>query len=148
MNLRCLVDMDWLTRKDPTLSAVRTIIKYFPDGVNWNTVYKIIRNLDKNLQEEFTKLHVIDAKYRNNSVYRGIAIKEEIPYDSYTEYLCLKLKDYLVKHEIAETLSNTIGCDNPVLTAAVVIKTKAYRVSGEVYNEVKNNKLLNILCKR
>ena len=148
MNLRCLVDMDWLTRKDPTLSAVRTIIKYFPDGVNWNTVYKIIRNLDKNLQEEFTKLHVIDAKYRNNSVYRGIAIREEIPYDSYTEYLCLKLKNYLVKHEIAETLSNTIGCDNPILIAAVVIKTKAYRVSGEVYNEVKNNKLLNILCKR
>lgn len=148
MNLKCLVDMDWLTRKDPTLSIVRTIIKHFPDGINWNTVYKITRNLDKNLQEEFTRLHAIDMKYRINSVYRGIAIREEIPYDSYTEYLCLKLKDYLVKHEIAETLSNTIGCDNPVLTAAVVIKTKAYRVSGKVYNEVKNNKLLNILCKR
>lgn len=148
MNLRCIVDIDWLTNKDPMLSIVRTIAKHFPNGIGNSTVYEINANLDKELQEEFLKLCRIDSIYRCNSSYIGLAMRESIPYDPYTEYLCLKLKDYMAKHEKAKQLSSTIGCYNQTLVTAVIIKTKAYRVSGEAYNRVKNNKLLNVLCRK
>ena len=148
MKLKCLVDINWLIKKDPILSIVHTIVKHFPERINWNIANRVINNLDANTQKEFNKLREIDDKYIFDCTYRSIAMREEIPCDSYTEYLCLKLKDYLIKHEAVENIVKTVGFYSPLLIAAVIIKTKAYRVSGEVYNQVRNNKLLNILCKR
>lgn len=148
MNLSCIVDIDWLINKDPMLSVVRTIVKHFPSGIDSLEVHEVNSNIDKDLQDEFIRLCRIDSKYRDNNSYRGLAMRDGIPYDPYTEYLCLKLKSYLAGHKKAKQLSSSIGCYNSILTTAVVIKTKAYRVSGEAYNRVKNNKLLNVLCRK
>ena len=148
MNLKCIVDMDWLTKRDPMLSVVKTLVKHFPNRIDLGSVKEINTNLDKDMQDEFLRLCRIDTKFRSNNEYRSLALADHVPYDSYTAHLCLLLKNYLAKHEEAKSLSSTIGCYNAILTTAVVIKTKAYKVSGEAYNRVRNNKLLNVLCKK
>ncbi len=148
MNLSCIVDIDWLINKDPLLSTVHTIIEYFPNGINKFIIQESYHNLDKELQEEVFKLCRISAKYTNNNDYRRLATRENIPYDPYVQYLCLKLRSFLDKYERAKELSTTVGCFSPLLTTAVLIKTKAYRVSGEAYSKVKNNKLLKVLCRK
>lgn len=148
MKLKCVVDMDWLTNKDPMLSIVKTLVRYFPEGIESDRVHEVNVNLDESLQKEFLRLLRVDARFRMDNQYRALATRDHIPYDPYTGYLCLRLKSYLSKHSKAKELSSTIGCYNPVLTTAVVMKTKAYRISGEAYNKVKNNKLLNVLCRK
>lgn len=148
LKLKCMVDINWLTNKDPMLSIVKTLVKQFPSTIPRPLVNEINENLDKSLQEEFMRLCRIDARFRDNNSYKSIAIRDHIPYDPYTEYLCMRLKSYIEKHEKAKELSNTIGCNNATLTTAVVIKTKAYRVSGDAYNRFKNNKLLKVLCRK
>lgn len=148
MKLKCIVDIDWLTKRDPMLSIVKTLVKHFPNEIDLGSVQEVNENLDKDMQDEFLRLCRIDAKFRDNNNYRSLALADHVPYDPYTEHLCLLLKNYLAKHKEAKDLSSTIGCYNTTLTTAVVIKTKAYRVSGEAYNRVRNNKLLNVLCKK
>lgn len=148
LKLKCIVDINWLTNKDPMLSIVKTLVKQFPNTIPISLVKEINENLDRSLQEEFMRLCRIDAKFRDNNSYKSIATRDHIPYDPYTEYLCMMLKNYIAKHEKAKELSSTIGCYNSILTTAVVIKTKAYKVSGETYNRFKNNKLLNVLCRK
>lgn len=148
MNLKCMVSIDWVTNKDPMLSIVKTVIKHFPSGIDIAQVKKVTNNLPKSLGDEFHRLCFIDAKFRENTSYRGLAMRDSIPLDPYTEYLCLQLKNYLKKHLEAERLVHTAGCTDAIMTTAVVIRTKAYRVSGEAYNRVKNNKLLNVLCRK
>ena len=148
MKLKCLVDLNWLTTKDPMLSVVKTLVKHFPSRINVQSVHEVNNNLDKDLQKEFLRLCMIDIRFRDSNDYRALALADKVPYDSYTEHLCLRLKNYLAKHSEAKILSSSIGCYNTILTTAVVIKTRAYRVSGEAYNRVKNNKLLNVLCRK
>lgn len=148
LRLKCIVDMDWLTKRDPMLSVVKTLVKHFPYKIDLSSVQEVNANLDKDMQDEFLRLCRIDARFRDNNNYRSLALADYVPYDPYTEHLCLLLKSYLAKHKEAKDLSSTIGCYNTTLTTAVVIKTKAYRVSSKAYNRVRNNKLLNVLCKK
>lgn len=147
LNLKCLVNIDWLINKDPILSIVKTMIKYIP-VIDSSEVKELCLNLDGSISSEFLRLLDIHYKFGENATYRVLAIKDSIPYDSYTKYLCLKLKDYLIKHREAKNLAHTVGCHSSVLTNAVIIKTKAYRINNEAYNKVKNNKLLNVLCRK
>lgn len=148
LRLKCIVDIDWLTKRDPMLSVVKTIAVNFPNRIDPALVQYINVNINKNLQDEFLRLCTIDSKFISSVNYKSLAMADHIPYDPYTEYLCKTLKRYIEKHKKAMELSSTIGCYNATLTTAVIIKTKAYRVSGEAYSRVKNNKLLNVLCKK
>ena len=148
LKLKCMVDATWLLNKDPILSIVKTLVKYFPNGIDANSVREVNANLEKDLQNEFSRLSVIDHKFRGEFQYRSLALRDSIPYDPYTEYLCLRLKNYLIKHHRAKELSLSIGCYNDTITTAVVMKTKAYKISGEAYSRIKNNKLLNVLCRK
>lgn len=143
MNLSCIVDNDWLMYKDPMLSKIRTILKYFPEGIDIHEVYEICKDINRDLQEEFDKLNIINSVRRE---YKNLANRETVPYDSYTEYICTKLADHIKKYREAKRISNTIGYNIHELTTAVIVKTRAYRVSKEAYRKIKNNKLLNVLC--
>ena len=148
LKLKCMVDVTWLLTKDPMLSIVKTLVKYFHHGIDISQVQEVSINLEKDLQDEFLRLCRIDNRFRVESNYISLAMRDSVPYDPYTEYLCLRLKSYLDKHNKAKALSSSIGCYNSTLTTAVIMKTKAYRISGEAYNKVKNNKLLNVLCRK
>lgn len=148
LNMSCMVDIDWLVNKDPMLSVVATIIKHFPNGIQGNDLSAISPNLPDNEVNEFYRLRKIDGTYRDNYVYRGLVDRIKPPVDQYTEYLCIKLKNYIAKHKEASYLVTSSGCNDSTLTTAVVIKTKAYRVSNKAYNRVKNNRLIKILCRK
>lgn len=149
MNLKCIVDIDWLLYKDPMLSVVNTIDTYFPAGIDEDTVKELYFNIDKELWHEFHRLSIIDRKYRINAYYKTCYKRDSIQIDPYTAYLCTRLKDYITKHKDAKKIVTDSGLSQTtIMTTAVVIKTKAYRVSGEAYNRIKNNKLINILCRK
>ena len=143
MNLSCIVDNDWLMYKDPMLSKIRTILKYFPNGIDMHDVITLSEDLNKDLQKEFKEIGIINVVYQN---YKELAQRETVPYDRFTEYICTKLVDHIKKYREAKRISNTIGYNIHELTTAVVVKTRAYRVSKEAYRKIKNNKLLNVLC--
>lgn len=148
LNMSCIVDTNWLINKDPMLSIVATIMKYFPNGMSNIGIESLNYNLPEDLVREFNRLKEIDATYRSNYIYRRLVGKASPTIDSYTEYLCLRLKKYLEKHKEASALVSSEGGLGGTLTTAVVIKTKAYRVSKEAYNRVRNNKLIKVLCRK
>ena len=148
LNMSCMVDINWLVNKDPMLSIVATIMKHFPGGMSNLGISDLNYNLPEDLVREFNRLRKIDGTYRDNYVYRGLVDRVKPSMDPYTEYLCLRLKNYLEKHKEASDLASSSGCSNGTITTAVVIKTKAYRVSSEAYNRVRNNKLIKVLCRK
>lgn len=147
LNLHCLVDLDWLLHKDPLLSKIHTISKYFPTTAE-RSMSNLNKTVPKDLAKEFN--YVLDL-YRmaiSNFNYKVIADKVNLPEDSYVKYICLKLKDYLIKYNEASSITSSVSSQDDTLTTAVIIKTKAYRVGKEAYNRVKNNELIRVLCKK
>jgi hypothetical protein len=158
LNPSFLVDLDWILNKDPMLSVVKTILKYFPyDASSYQlyqsieaTVKQICKNVDKIEAKEFEKLLKIWNTFCSNYDYRAIVKRDSIPYDAYTEYLCTKLKNYIIKHRKAAKIVDVCSDErqNSLLTAAVIMKTKAYRINGETYKKIHNNQLLRVLCRK
>lgn len=148
LNLNCMVDINWLVSKDPMLSVVATIIKHFPGGIPDSGLHAISSNLPEDIVSEFYRLRKIDGTYRENYTYRSMVDRIKPPIDQYTEYLCIRLKNYLTKHKEASELVTSSGCTDSTITTAVVIRTKAYRVSNAAYNRVKNNRLIKVLCRK
>ncbi len=152
-NLKCIVDEDWLMYKDPLLSIIKSIIKYYPKGhdnlgYTGELINRLLVNLDKDLRKEIVRLDYINRVYCSSLVYRSITNKDIIKEDEYTKNLCLKLKDLCKKQYEAELITETIGGKDPVLIAAVLMKNKSFRISGDAYKKVKNNKLIRILCRK
>lgn len=148
LNLNCMVDINWLVSKDPMLSVVATIIKHFPGGIPGSDLHAISSNLPEDIVSEFYRLRKVDGTYRENYIYRSMVDRIKPPIDQYTEYLCIRLKNYLTKHKEASELVTSSGCTDSTITTAVVIRTKAYRVSNAAYNRVKNNRLIKVLCRK
>ena len=152
-NLKCIVDEDWLMYKDPLLSIIKSIIKYYPKGhdnlgYSGELINRLLVNLDKDLREEIGKLDYINRVYCNNLVYRSLTNRDNIKEDEYTKNLCLKLRELCKKQYEAELITETIGGKDPVLIAAVLMKNKSFRISGDAYKRVKNNQLIRILCRK
>ena len=66
-------------------------------------------------------------------------------------YICEKFKECTTAYT---NLSKEVGLSTDdgdlkdLLMTAIVIKEKAFRVNLGAYNEVKNNKLLKVLCRK
>lgn len=148
LGLSCLVDINWLLNKDPLLSRVKAIVKNFPGKIDSISLAQVMVNLDNKTKEEFREIVRLDDTYGSNYVYRSLVASENIPVDSYTDHVCKKIKYYLDKHYDTREIVLSMGEYNPVMNTAVVIKTKAYRVDKEAYMKYRNNKLINILCRK
>lgn len=148
LNLSCIVDVQWLTSRDPMLSVVKTLLKWFPSGIGNYMISDIIMDIDKDISEEFNKLRTIYSKYAYNCTFKIFSIKPNVPYDQYTEYLCMKLRNYYDAYvEKVLPIIETGRCSHSIITA-VAMKTKAYRISSKAYKSIKSNELLRILCKK
>lgn len=148
LNLKCIVDLDWVLSKDPTLSVIKTMSKHFPNGFTIERVNEIIRNLDNETKDELYNLCNLYIRSKACSKYRLLALSDSIPYDEYTEHLCLKFEKYIIGYQKAASILKDINSYNHTLIDAVIMKTKAYRISRSAYEGVKNNKLINILCRK
>lgn len=140
-----LIDPNYLVNKDPTLNKVSAVVKHFPNGMPERFVY-IINSVPKELQEPFYNINRIYNNFGTNYVYRGIAKRVEP--DDYINSLCEKLLEYSEKYNNARELVKHTGESSELLTMAVIIKNKYYRVSKNTYNKFANNEIVKILCKR
>lgn len=155
--LKCLVDIDWVTKKDPLLSVTKAIIQGLAnkDSVNRSIdksdIEEISETVPDELRKEFNKIAEIMSLYNSNYSYVYLANSENVKADSHTTNICKQLKYHLDKYreatDFVKKSAYGIGsCD--LLTTAVVIKTRAYRVNYKTYNKYKNNKLIKVLCKK
>ena len=67
--------------------------------------------------------------------------------------MCEKFKDHIkIYNNLSKEVNLKIfGGEEPLkglLMAAVIVKSKAYRINPKIYDKVKNNKLLRVLCRK
>lgn len=145
LNLKCIVDMGWLLREDPLIDRVHTAMECFPSGY-----IEDLSGLQYTVNEQlYNEFHAICKLLDYSNCYKRHC-KAVGKIDSYTKYICDKIKDYHTKwQEARQTVGNS--CDRNltnILSAAVVVKTGSYRINYRAYRDIKNNKLLKVLCRK
>lgn len=150
LNLKCIVDIDWVLKDDPAIKKSAAIKKYFPYGIRREILAGVFNNIPPHLKEAFQDVVVHYDKFiGGNGVYSSLAGKSTIESDPYTEHVCKLMKHYMSKQEEARALVDAENTEiGDILTTAVLVKTKAYRVSARAYKRMRNNKLLNVLCRK
>lgn len=142
LNLKCLIDVDWLTKDDLKMRKLSAIIKHFQDPSDFYHMGDMVKTIPDNLKNEFNEI----GKLFSESNYNIRTIAKNAEPDSYTEKMCIALKKYLnaYRHTILTT-----GYDAPIeLIAAFIIKSKFYRVNFNTYYKYKNSELIKVLCKK
>lgn len=149
-----LVNKDWVLKEDPIIIKLHTIIESFKD-VGMPTSYssfEMLNTIPLPLNSKFRDIISFYYKYTGNITYVKAAYKCT-KIDSYVKTICEKFKNHI---EIYNNLSKEVelkidgGAESlkGLLMAAVIVKSKAYRINPRVYNKVKNNKLLKVLCRK
>lgn len=148
LNLTCVVDNEWLLYKDPIIPAIKTVLEYFPETIAFNIVTELRNILPKEEIEELERVFFLRNRYGINYAYRCL-VKNSKDKDPYTEYICRKIKKYItIYNSFKLTTSSAITVDDITILAALVMKTKAFRINYEIYKQIKNNPILKILCKK
>ena len=154
LNPTFLVDKEWMITKDPTIIKLHTILKCF-DGKLVPTKYSVknmLSTVPDSLRDKF--LDIIDFYYRFSCLdtYTRMARTKCTDIDEYTEYICKKLIEYNTTYSRVcaevELPTDSRGDLTDLLITAVLVKNKAYRVSPRAYRNIKNNKLLRVLCRK
>jgi hypothetical protein len=137
--------MGWLSKKDPLINKVYSVIKYFPEGIPTDLLLELSYSVSKTYDDYAKLIQYISVPegYLNYCKIIGTI-------DPYTEYLCKELHKYLNAWSEAKAIASISPHDTPnkTIIATVVMKTKAYRISPRAYRDIKNNKLLKVLCKK
>ena len=148
-----IVDREWLLNDDPIIVKLHTILEEFADTYTLSRQYRceMLSTIPSPLQENIYSMLNFYHRYSNNSPYIEVA-KACKKIDPYTQVLCRKLKEYIakynnVKKEVGIYATTEDSLEGVLITAAI-IKSKSYRVSTRMYNKVKNNKLLRVLCRK
>lgn len=147
MNLSCIVNLEYLTHEDPLLAKVCTASKYFSGDIpNFEAIVSMV---PETLRKDFYEIRKLVYIITHDSSYVQIARKNG-KIDQHTEVVCQRLHNYMKKYkEVSDIVdSSGIGRDSGPLSAAVIMKTKSFRVNYSTYKKVKENKLINILCRK
>ncbi|QOR59365.1 protector from prophage-induced early lysis [uncultured phage cr116_1] len=148
-----LVNKDWVLKGDPTIVKLHTIIESFKDvsmPTNYSS-FEILNTVPTPLKSKFKDIINFYYKYSGNRTYMEVASKCT-KIDPYVKSMCEKFKDHI---EIYNNLSKEVELKiygeeslKDLLMAAVIVKSKAYRINSKIYDRVKNNKLLRVLCRK
>ena len=148
-----LVNKDWVLKEDPIIVKLHTIIESFK-GVSIPTNFsgfEMLNTVPIPLKNEFKDIIDFYYKYSGNKTYMEVASKCT-KIDSYVKTVCEKLKDHIeVYNNLSKEVELKINGEEPLkglLMAAVIVKSKAYRINPKIYDKVKNNKLLRVLCRK
>lgn len=152
LKLTSLVNKEWILKEDPIIIKLHTIIESFKDmSVPTNySIAEMLNTFPTLLKNQFKDIISFYYKYINKTYVAASTKCTNI--DSYTKLICEKFKDYIKKYNnLSKEIELPIEGKEPLkglLMAAAIIKCKTYRINSKMYNEVKNNKLLKILCKK
>lgn len=148
-----LVNKDWVLKEDPIIVKLHTIIESFK-GVSMPTNYngsEMLSTIPMPLKSKFKDIIDFYYRYIGNKTYVEVASKCT-KIDSYIKVICEKFKSHI---EIYNNLSKEVELKidgeeslKGLLMAAVIVKSKAYRINPKIYDKVKNNKLLRVLCRK
>ena len=148
-----LVNKNWVLKKDPIIVKLHTIIESFKDvGVPTNySNFEMLNTIPLPLKSKFKDIIDFYYKYYGNETYMRIA-SNCTKIDSYVKVICEKLKSHTeIYNNLSKEVNLKINGEEPLkglLMAAVIVKSKAYRINPKIYNKVKNNKLLRVLCRK
>lgn len=148
-----LVNKEWVLKEDPIIVKLHTIIESFKD-IHVPTIYsspEMLSTVPPPLKDKFKSVISFYYRYSGNSTYMRVA-SECTKIDSYVKIICEKFKDHIkIYNNLRDEVELTITGEDPLkglLMAAVIVKSKAYRINPKMYNKVKNNKLLRVLCRK
>ena len=148
-----LVNKEWVLKEDPIIVKLHTIIESFKD-IHVPTIYsssEMLSTVPTPLKSKFKSVISFYYRYSENSTYMKVA-SECTKIDSYVKIICEKFKDHIkIYNNLSEEVELTVTGEYPLkglLMAAAIVKSKAYRINPKMYNKVKNNKLLKVLCRK
>lgn len=150
-----LVDKQYIIKKDPVIVKFHTMIKEFVNAKFHvpSEFYSrdFLLTVPPYLREEFCNIIRFYHWHSKTNAYYLVADKDDIPIDSYTQYICRKFIKYFNSYvnlinEI-DFPSDKNSLEN-ILTSAVILKKKIYRLDYKMYEKVKSNKLIKVLCEK
>ena len=148
-----LVNKEWVLKEDPIIVKLHTIIESFKD-IHVPTIYssfEMLSTVPPPLKNKFKSVISFYYRYSGNSTYMKVA-SECTKIDSYVKIICEKFKDHIkIYNNLSKEVELTVTGEDPLkglLMAAAIVKSKAYRINPKIYNKVKNNKLLKVLCRK
>ena len=148
-----LVNKDWVLKEDPIIVKLHTIIESFK-GTCVPTRYsgfEMLNTVPLPLKSKFEDIIKFYYRYVGNRTYMEVASKCT-KIDPYVETVCEEFKSHIkIYNNLSEEVELNIDRGDPLkdlLMAAVIVKSKAYRINPRMYNKVKNNKLLRVLCRK
>lgn len=148
-----LVNKGWVLKEDPIIVKLHTIIESFKDAsipTNYSS-FEMLSTVPLPLKNKFRDIIDFYYKYRGNRIYMEVA-SECTRIDSYVKLICEKFKKYVkIYNNLSKEVELVIEGEEPLkglLMAAVIVRSKAYRINPKIYDKVKNNKLLKVLCRK
>lgn len=150
-----LVDKQYIIKKDPVIVKFHTMIKEFGNAKFHipSEFYSrdFLLTVPIYLREEFCNIIRFYHWHSKASAYYLAANNDDIPIDSYTQYICRKFIKYFNSYtnliDEIDFPSDKNSLEN-ILTSAVILKKKIYRLDYKMYEKVKSNKLIKVLCEK
>lgn len=150
-----LVDKQYIIKKDPVIVKFHTMIKEFGNAKFHvpSEFYSrdFLLTVPIYLREEFCNIIKFYHWHSKASAYYLAANNDDIPIDSYTQYICRKFIKYFNSYtsliDEIDFPSDKNSLEN-ILTSAVILKKKIYRLDYKMYEKVKSNKLIKVLCEK
>ena len=150
-----LVDKQYILKKDPVIVKFHTMIKEFGNAKFHvpSEFYSrdFLLTVPPYLRKEFLNIIKFYHWHSKNNAYYLVADKDDIPIDSYTQYICRKFIKYFNSYtnliDEIDFPSDKNSLEN-ILTSAVILKKKIYRLDYKMYEKVKSNKLIKVLCEK
>lgn len=144
VELTCRVDKSVITKTDKYLRMVATVKKR---GIVFSS--RVLDTLPLSVRIEYLWLDALVDKHCNWRHYASHAVSATIEEDRWVAQLCDKYNKYSAAWEEAHELVGNSYTDNcKAMIAKILLKRKAYRVSEEYYNIMKNNQLIQELCRK
>ncbi len=137
--LKNFTTINYILNHNKTLQITHTL------GTNNSFLHSsVIRYLPKDLQNKIKEI----GKY-----YKSISIPDfyldKIPTDIYTKHVIDELKYYSKKYySLTTTLDTNLDTLDKDIQTALIVKLGLFRVNNKVYIKMKQNKLLQLLCKK
>lgn len=150
-----LVDKQYIIKKDPIIVKFHTMIKEFGNAKFHvpSEFYSrdFLLTVPIYLREEFCNIIKFYHWHSKANAYYLAANNDDIPIDSYTQYICRKFIKYFNSYtnliDEIDFPSDKNSLEN-ILTSAVILKKKIYRLDYKMYEKVKSNKLIKVLCEK
>lgn len=154
LNLSYIINKTEYVTKSTKIIKAHTIYKELQDIPMFSkyACEPLLNILPLSLKREFEALlEYRNEKCQDKTYMRFIdGVCRDI--DPYTQSICNKFRHYLITYEgiIKELNFNNARYYTleSLLTSAYIMKTKAFRIGYDAYNQVKKNKILRVICKK